>query len=172
MVMPPKKKKGIILIVLAACVLLFLISQTSWFMEIKIKIYRNQLEASFARESAAYLQISQEFQSSEEPACYHFNGTSQHLTESMQDKINSLQQDCGVNIDSIYITDEGHPEYPTHACVFSATVERGGNVYAWVELVHSASPVEQLFADYQRAEKDGMITEISEDWYIMVHYGY
>lgn len=172
MVLRFKRSKAFLLVILAACVLVFLIPRMPWFTELKIIRCRDQLEASFARESSIYAEVAHDFLNSEEFPCFNRIGTSQHLTESMQEKIKELQRDCPVDIDSIYITDERYLQYPMNACVFSTTVERGDDVYAWVELVYSPDAVEQLFDDYQRGIENGIVTEIADNWYIMVHYGY
>ena len=152
--------------------ILFCFTKTHWYMDLKVNYYRNRLQDSFSRQFAQYEEIAKAFINSLESPYYTRLGTSEHVTNAMYDNIETIQKDCIVAIDKIYIADETYDAYPINACVFSTTVERGEFVYAWVELVYSTRSVESLFSSYDEAVENQFIIELSDNWYIMTHYGY
>ena len=160
------------IVIAAICILLLCFINTSWYLELKLDYYRNCLESSFSNHSALYSELAVTFTDSPDQPYYLREGASVCITPYIQEQITNIQTDCTVEIDSIFIADYHDIEYPFGACVFSTTVERGDFIYAWVELVFSTESVEQLYLDYEEALKNRFVIPLSENWYIMTHYGY
>ena len=176
-----RKRRVIIVLIVCAFLLICAVTPMGIYLrmqydrgvgELKLKHCRNQMEDAFSKQTAQFEAVANDVMDSEEVPYYNKWGNYENLTPDMEAAIIALQKECSVVLDEIYRTTEIHREYPADACVFSATVMLGDEVYAWVEIVYTQSPVEPLFTNYQEAQAAGVIQELSENWYLMTHYGY
>ena len=140
--------------------------------ELKVKYYRNQLENAFSKQTAQFEAVANDFMNSGETPYYNKWGNYENLTPAMEAAIIALQKECSAVLDEIYRTTEIHMTYPADACVFSVTAMLGDDVWAWVEIVYTQNPVEPLYTNYEEAKAVGAVKELSQNWYLMTHYGY
>ena len=169
-----KKYTMIVIISLSTmCILIcFCVGNSGFFYEVQAGEVKSALRTSLENNQKEFEEIVDSIQAESRTTDFYYR-LDIDQSNKLHQQIAGFCKEIAIHFSCIYTGGQTRNIYPDDAVVFRCTINRGNDVYCWIDLVYSEKwGAELAHGEINTFIDDGLITPLVSDWCIVELYGF